>query len=76
MMSTGLKVLQTGTRPPPRRRTSRRRSRGAHSYEALMELADELKIRMEKAALASTLPLDVDREFVDALAFEAIRAAG
>ena len=43
---------------------------GALSFDELLAHADAIRGQMQAAALASSLPEDVDRSFVDALVFE------
>jgi uncharacterized protein len=43
---------------------------GAWSFDALLAQTESLREQMEEAARRSILPADVDRPFIDALAFE------
>lgn len=78
LMRTGLEVLETGdlrVRRPGSDELSAIRD-GALSYDHLLALSAELQIRMDDAASRSSLPADVDPEFVDALALEIVRSTG
>lgn len=70
LMRSGLEVLETGdlrVRRPDADDLNAIRD-GALTFEQLLGLASELQARMEEAAARSSLPADVDPDFVDALA--------
>lgn len=72
LMRMGLEVLDTGAlqvRRPDAGELSEIRD-GALSYDALLETAESLQHAMQRAASTSRLPHDVDRDQLDALAFE------
>jgi len=75
LMRMGLEVLESGTllvrRPDAAELVAIRD--GHLSYDALLEIANELQARMKRAVAASALPADVNYENVDALALEIIR---
>ena len=75
LMRIGLEVLETGellVRRPDAAELIAIRD-GALSYDQLLETATALQSRMQRAAQSSTLPVDVDRDRLDALAFELVR---
>lgn len=75
LMRTGLEVLETGelhVRRPDAEELNAIRD-GALTFGRLLALASELQARMEEAAARTTLPADVDFEFVDGLAMELMR---
>lgn len=77
LMRTGLEVLESGdlrVRRPDADGLIAIRD-GALSFDRLLGLASELQSRMEEAAARTSLPPDVDFEFVDGLALEMIRGA-
>lgn len=47
---------------------------GVWAFDALLEQTEALRIQMDEAASRSTLPADVDRPAIDALAFELLTA--
>lgn len=47
---------------------------GAWPFDALLEQTESLRIQMDEAAAKSSLPADVDRPAIDALAFELLTA--
>ncbi len=72
LMRTGLGLLRTGDLEVRRADASELTAirDGKLSYDELLGLAAELESEMTEAAARTTLPRDVDRGFVDELAFE------
>lgn len=76
LMRMGVEILERGellVRRPDAAELQAIRD-GAWAFDALLEQTETLRIKMDEAAARSTLPADVDRPAIDALAFELLTA--
>ncbi len=78
LMRTGLEVVESGELLVRRADAEELKTirDGAWSYERLVEESERLEERMKDAAKESTLPAEVDHDWVDGLAYEVIEAMG
>ncbi len=76
LMRMGVEILERGellVRRPDAQELNAIRD-GAWTFDALLEQTESLRIKMDEAATATSLPADVDRPAIDALAFEMLTA--